>query len=144
LRYSDKKLDNSRNLAHSGVQTRSEIPGWREQRTAMDVIEQVNADTLAIRIAAWKTLVVDLREVSAFRCIRIPEAIQISLPDLRASVQGLPLETSVSLVCETGEKCPAAASILWNLGYRKIAVLTGGFATYVNRGLPVTTIAAPP
>jgi rhodanese-related sulfurtransferase len=104
------------------------------------VIENIDADTLAVRLAAWKTLVVDVRDATEFRAARIPEAIQIPLHELTLGLRGLPLGTSLSLVCQTGEQAILAARLLWELGYRKLAVLTDGFAGYVQRGLPVSTL----
>jgi rhodanese-related sulfurtransferase len=102
------------------------------------VIEEIDADTLIIRMAAWKTVTVDVRDRSVFPGARIPEALSIPLSELAASIRGLPLETSVSLVCETGVDCSLGASILWKLGYRKLAILRGGFANNLQLGLPVT------
>lgn len=101
------------------------------------MIEHIDADTLAIRIAAWKTVVVDVRDAISFHAARIPEAILIPLEELTSALRGLPLETSLSLVCESGEQSNRAATLLWDTGYRNIAVLQGGFASYVERGLPV-------
>lgn len=103
------------------------------------MIEHIDADTLAVRVAAWKTIVIDVREAGAFQAGRIPEAILVPFDELEAALRGLPIETSLSLVCETGEQASAAALKLWDSGYHNIAVLKGGFASYVDRGLPVTT-----
>jgi rhodanese-related sulfurtransferase len=107
---------------------------------ANGMIEDIDADTLAIRIAAWKTVVLDLREENAFRAARVPEALLIPINELATALHGLPFETSLSIVGETCEQCRLAADSLWNLGYRHIAVLKGGFANYVQRGLPVSTL----
>jgi rhodanese-related sulfurtransferase len=103
-------------------------------------VEDIDADTLAIRIAGWKTLVLDLRHESAFRAGRIPEAILIPRNELATALQGLPFETSLSLICDTWEQSRSVAGLLWDMGYRNIAVLRGGFATYIERGLPVSTL----
>jgi rhodanese-related sulfurtransferase len=103
------------------------------------VIEDIDPDTLAVRMAAWKTVVLDVREISGRPTARIPEAILIPLRELKVSLVGLPLETRVSLVCETGEQSRVAAAILAELGYRNIAVLRGGLTGYVERGLPVVS-----
>lgn len=102
------------------------------------MIEEIDADTLAIRLAAWKTVALDVRDRNTISAGRIPEAILIPLSQLTTSINGLPLETSLSLICETGAESSLAASILWSLGYRKLAILKGGFESYVRQGLPVT------
>ncbi len=118
---------------------RPEWPTGSDPMRSLHVIEHIDADTLAIRIAAWKTVVVDVRDAHAFQAARIPEAILVPLEELVTALRGLPLETCLSLVCETGKQSDAAAVMLSDCGYRNIAVLTGGFANYVQRGLPVAT-----
>ena len=100
-------------------------------------IEHITADTLAVRLAAWKTVVADIRDPAAFRAAHISEAIRLPLHNLIGSLAGLPRETSLSLVCETGALCTFAASLLWKAGYRELAVVKGGFAAYVEQGLPL-------
>ncbi|MBV9405743.1 MAG: rhodanese-like domain-containing protein [Acidobacteriaceae bacterium] len=101
------------------------------------MIEHIDADTLAVRIAAWKTLVLDVRDANASQSGRIPEALRIPISELARGVRGLPLETCLTVVCDTGEQASAAAVTLWDCGYRNIAVLKGGFSSYLERGLPV-------
>lgn len=103
-------------------------------------VEDIDPDTLAVRVAAWKTLVVDVRDANAFRAARIPEAILIPFEELATALRGLPIETSLSIVCETGEQSRIAGNLLWDLGYRNVAVLKGGFVSYLQRGLPVCTL----
>src|SRR5437868_3212232 len=104
------------------------------------MIEDIDPDTLAVRVAAWKTVVMDLRDENAFRAGRIPDAILIPADELATALRGLPLGTSLSIIGETCEQSRTAADFLWDLGYRHIAILTGGFASYVQRGLPVSTL----
>jgi len=101
-------------------------------------IEQITPDTLAVRLAAWKTVVADIRDAAAFRRAHIPDAIRIPLNDLTGALAGLPFETSLSLICEIGAVCSFAASLLWKAGYRQLAIVKGGFAAYVEHGLPLT------
>jgi rhodanese-related sulfurtransferase len=101
------------------------------------MIEDIDPDILAVRMAAWKTVVLDVRDATSVPITRIPDAISIPLRDLRISLDGLPLETRLSLVCDTGEQSRVAAAILMELGYRNISVLRGGLTSYVERGLPV-------
>lgn len=103
------------------------------------MIEHIDADTLAIRIAGWKTVVLDVRAANAVETGGIPEAIRIPVDELATGVRGLPLETCLSIVCDIEEQASVAALKLWDCGYRKIAVLKGGFASYIERRLPLST-----
>ena len=113
------------------------VEDWRAARGAAGTIEHITPDTLAIRLAAWKTVVADLRDAAAFRRAHIPDAVRIPLNNLTGALAGLPVETSLSLVCEIGTLCSFAGSLLWNAGYRQLAIVKGGFAAYVEHGLPL-------
>lgn len=115
----------------------SAVEEWRQTHGVAGTIEHITADTLAVRLAAWKTIVADIRDPAAFRKAHIPESILIPLQNLAAALDGLPPQTSLSLVCDEGKHCTFAASLLWNSGYRRLAILRGGFAAYVEHGLPL-------
>jgi rhodanese-related sulfurtransferase len=36
-----------------------------------------------------------------------------------------------------GKRASFAASVVWNLGYRNVAILKGGFAAYLENHLPL-------
>lgn len=110
---------------------------WQSTEGALCTIEELDAQRLAVRLAAWKTVVLDLRDRAAFRLAHMPEALNLSLENLRSSIAGLPHETAVAVVCETGESSSFAASLLWNLNYRKLAILSGGFRSYLESGMPL-------
>ncbi|HEX4228311.1 MAG TPA: rhodanese-like domain-containing protein [Bryobacteraceae bacterium] len=117
---------------------------WRQKVGPLAKIEEISADNLAVRIAAWKTLVLDVRGGEQDQMARIPESIQIPLEELLSSIIGLPLETNLTVVCETGQHSSLAGSLLWRLGYRNLSTLTGGMKSYVRRGLRVVTQASNP
>lgn len=116
------------------------IEDWRKMHRDTGTIEYITADTLAIRLAAWKTIVADIRAPEVFRKAHVPEAILVPLNNLVGAMEGLPRETSLSLICEMGKLCTFAASLLWNAGYRKLAIVKGGYAAYVELGLPLTGV----
>ena len=110
---------------------------WSRTRGDLATIEELEPDRLAVRVAAWKTVVLDVREESAFAQAHIPEALHIPLDNISHSVAGLPERTSISVVCETGEKAGFAGSLLSRLGYGEVAILRGGFRAYVDARLPI-------
>ncbi len=110
---------------------------WQNGGGALGTIEELEPEALAVRIAAWKTIVVDSRDPEAFRRAHIPEALNLSLKDFQASIAGLPHQSALTVVCETGEQSSFAASLLWNLNYRNVAILRGGFQRYLEAGLRI-------
>ncbi|MBV9759536.1 MAG: rhodanese-like domain-containing protein [Acidobacteriaceae bacterium] len=113
------------------------IETWRKTQPNTGKIEYISAETLGVRLAAWKTVVADIRDPAAFRKAHIPDAISIPLNNLAAALDGLPRQTSLSLVCDEGKSCTFAASLLWSAGYRQLAVVRGGFAAYLEHGFPL-------
>jgi rhodanese-related sulfurtransferase len=113
------------------------VEHWRQNHPPAGAIDHITADTLAVRLAAWKTVVADIRDPVAFRKAHIPDAILIPLDSLAAALEGLPRQTSLSLICDEGKHCTFAASLLWNAGYRQLAIVRGGFAAYVEHGFPL-------
>jgi hydroxyacylglutathione hydrolase len=114
---------------------------WRKRRGALGSIELLEADMLAVRVSAWKTVVIDTRGRAAFGRARIPESLCIPLDSLTGALAGLPTETALCVVCETGTRASFAASLIWNLGFRNISFLRGGFAAYRERRLPLAQSA---
>jgi len=122
-----------------------ELGGWsspktmelRARRGTLGSIEALAADRLAVRVSAWKTLVIDTRGRAAFANARIPESLCIPLDSLAGELAGLPAETALCTVCETGSRASFAASLIWNLGFRNVAFLRDGFAAYREHRLPL-------
>ena len=112
---------------------------WRKNNGPLGAIEQIEPETLAIRLAGWKTILLDVRDSAAFESAHIAEALSIPLACLTSSLQGLPLETPISIICNTGNKSSLAASLLWNLNYRNLAIVRGGFQNYIERSLAIVT-----
>jgi rhodanese-related sulfurtransferase len=140
------KCEKPQDLVRDFAKHKFEIAGWfqpdvlRDWQTAggaLGTIEELDPEVLAVRIAAWKTIVIDLREPHAYRRAHIAEALNLSLKHFRASVAGLPQQSSVTVVCETGDRSSFGASLLWNMNYSNVAILRGGFQRYVEAGLPV-------
>jgi rhodanese-related sulfurtransferase len=117
---------------------------WKNGGELLGTIEELEPEALAVRIAAWKTIVLDLRDSEAFRRAHIPEALNLSLKNFKSSVVGLPHESTLTVVCETGEPSSFVASLLWKMNYRNLAILRGGFRRYREAGLRVVRPGATP
>jgi hydroxyacylglutathione hydrolase len=127
----------SLNLEFGGGCGTDLIERWRKHHGDLASLEVIEAGTLAVRVSAWKTLVFDMRSPAAFERMRIPEALHIPPDNFALSLAGLPAETAVCVVCEAGDRASFAASVVWNLGFRKVAFLKGGFAAYLENRLPL-------
>jgi hydroxyacylglutathione hydrolase len=132
-----KFLERFHDIPIAGCFPASAVQHWQATRGALAMIECISADTLAVRLAAWKTVVADIRDAAVFRRAHIPESIRVPINNLTGALTGLPFQTSLSLICEIGTRCSFAASLLWKAGYRELAIVKGGFASYVEHGLPL-------
>ena len=129
-----RRLGMPRMVAHV---TSADLVTWETRFGKLGSIEEIGSDTVAIRLAGWKTVVVDIRDSSLFREAHIPDSIHIELDELAYSLWGLPEQTRITIVCKDGAVSPLAASLLCRAGFQNLAVLSGGFAAYRLHGLPV-------
>ena len=100
------------------------LGAWHQQFGDLSVVEEIDADTLAVRVAAWKTLVIDVGDANSIQRSWPSESIRIPLTELSSSLMGLPVSTRLTVVCDSSRPGSLAASILWKLGYRQLSVST--------------------
>lgn len=131
-----------RGIRVAGWLTPDVIREWSRKRGELMCFEEVAADTLAVRIASWKTVVLDIRNSSSFEAGHVPHALHITPDILSGSLTGLPSETSLSLLCDSGARAGFAASLLCRMGYTNIAIVRGGFQAYARLGLPIVRRSA--
>ncbi|HEY6989477.1 MAG TPA: rhodanese-like domain-containing protein [Bryobacteraceae bacterium] len=132
-----KAVASGLDLEFGGAWGPAGIEEWRKRYGDLGSLEVVAADTLAVRVSAWKTVVIDTRARAAFERARIREALHIPADTLTGSLTGLPAQTALCVVCEMGKRASFAASVMWNLGYRNVSILRGGFAAYLDSHLPL-------
>ena len=87
-----------------------------------------------------KAVLVDIRDADAIaQAGALPEAKRIALADLKAKADSLSKnkETPVVVVCQTGQRSGAAATVLKAAGYSQVFTLEGGVAAWVEAGMPV-------
>jgi rhodanese-related sulfurtransferase len=100
---------------------------WRRRRGAL-------GSSPGLRL---ETIVIDTRRLAAFAVARIPESICLPLENLTRALAGLPVETVLCVVFETGNRARFAAALIGNLGFRNVSLLRGGFAAYREHRLPL-------
>lgn len=106
---------------------------------ALESIPQVDSAQLQLRLEAGEQLVViDVREPEEFARGKIPGAYTIPRGVLEGQVDGrLPRESTVVLYCAAGGRSALAAKSLAEMGFSKVENLQGGFASWVESGMPV-------
>jgi rhodanese-related sulfurtransferase len=98
---------------------------WRKAGLEISSIEVITPDTLAIRLAGWSTIVLDIGEQGPGP-VSHPTALNFRLDDLPMSLDGLPAETAICLTADSTGTASFAASLLWNFGFHKMSYLKNG------------------
>ena len=111
------------------------VAAWQRCNASLPSIQQITSENLKIRLAGWKTVVIDIRSDQEFAKLDCPDAIHIPMKAISSSLFGLPKCTSIVLIGRTLEEAVFCASLLWTLGYTETSVLEPG--ANLNRREPV-------
>lgn len=95
---------------------------------------QTTADGLAIEPGA---VLVDVREADEWRAGRARGARHIPLGQLPESLDQLPREAPVYLICASGNRSRRAAAYLQKNGFNRPVNVRGGTAAWQRAGLPI-------
>lgn len=82
-------------------------------------------------------VLIDVRPDKAFRDGHIAGARRSDLGDVEGALRNAAKDDAVVLYCETGATSDKAAEKLALAGYRKVATLRGGIATWRTENLPL-------
>lgn len=77
-------------------------------------------------------LMIDVRGEAEFKKGHIPDAINISLKELRSRLNTLPKDKPIFLNCLVGLRSYLAQRVLVQNGYANVKTLAGGYKTFVN------------
>jgi glyoxylase-like metal-dependent hydrolase (beta-lactamase superfamily II)/rhodanese-related sulfurtransferase len=109
---------------------------WAMLRSAPP-IEAVGIAALQARDP--ETLLLDVREPDEYLHGHVPGAVNIPQADLASRLDELPREQRLLLICEHGMRSLRAAQFLRQMGYERVATVTGGTAAWRAGGHPLTT-----
>jgi hydroxyacylglutathione hydrolase len=120
------------------------MTSWRLERRDVARIERLDVDGLHERLEAEPSLqILDVREDSEWRDVRIPGSIHLPYHDIEEMPEGLDPARPVAVICMSGQRSAVAASILQRLGADGVVhVVDGGVGTWRRRGWPVENGAA--
>jgi hydroxyacylglutathione hydrolase len=80
---------------------------------------------------------IDVRGPGEWEAGHVPGARNAALPRLLDSLGDLDREAPLAVVCQTGYRSAAAASVLRRAGFTDVLDLTGGTAAWIDAGRPV-------
>jgi rhodanese-related sulfurtransferase len=98
----------------------------------------VEASSVAERLADRSVVVVDVRQPAEWRRGHIRGSLNLPLPQLATQLQRLPEDATIVAVCASGHRSAAATRTLQRAGYRA-ENLKGGMRSWSRAGLPLHT-----
>jgi rhodanese-related sulfurtransferase len=82
-------------------------------------------------------IVLDVRQSEEFAEGHVPNAVLIPLGKLEARASELPKDTTLYVICRSGNRSRQASDILVNLGFKDVRNIDGGFIAWENAGYEV-------
>lgn len=83
--------------------------------------------------------VLDVREVSEWEVVHIPDATLIPLGELERRLGELPKDQDILVVCRSGNRSATGRDILLNAGFTNVTSLDGGMNDWVASSYEVVT-----
>lgn len=132
-----------RDLAMIGLdRVAGHVPGaalesWQAEGASRGTITMIDVDQLHKRMERGEVAVVDVRGASEWQAGHLPAVPNIPVGYLLARRDELPRDRPLVLHCGSGARSAIAASVLQAAGMTNVVNLVGGYAEWVQRGLPV-------
>lgn len=119
-------------------------PAWLADGREPATLEQITVDDLARRLADDRAAltVVDVRQPGEHGGGHVPGSLNLPVRELEARRSAIDQGRTVALICETGYRSSAAASLLARHGVQPLLNVVGGTAAWIAAGLPVETSEA--
>ena len=110
-------------------------------RSLLSPIKVISNREATLLINRENGVVLDVRTIDEFAKGHIVDAVNIPVSQITANNLS-PIEkhkdVPTIVVCESGMRAPAAASVLSKAGFTRVFVLRGGLASWRGENLPVT------
>jgi hydroxyacylglutathione hydrolase len=113
------------------------LEAWRESRSALQTIPQMDAPQVRAGVDAGQLTLLDVRNGSEWDAGHVPGASNIPVADLDARLAEVPQDRPVVVHCQSGSRAAIAASLLRARGVGEVRVFSRGFAEWSAAGYPV-------
>jgi hydroxyacylglutathione hydrolase len=116
------------------------LDAWRASGRDLAVLSQLTADELASRLPGGLT-VLDVRRLGEYEGGHVPGARHIPVEELQSRISELDPATELAVVCQSGYRSSAAASLLERAGFGALHNVVGGTAGWIEAGHATETAA---
>ncbi len=98
------------------------------------------ARAITVQEAAAKreagAFILDVRELSEWNTVHIPNATLIPLGELASRVDELPKDQEIVVVCHSGNRSAQGRDILLKAGFTQVTSMAGGMTQWESAGYP--------
>ncbi len=99
------------------------------------ITEVTPADTIARRSADPSVVLIDVREDREWNLGHAAGAVHMSRGTIESKIDSaVPRDATVILYCASGNRSALSAESLMQMGYTKVASMSGGFRGWVDAG----------
>jgi len=137
-------------LARVGIETAGGylaggMAAWDKDRRPVARLPQMPVDELKHRAAENRMLqVLDVRRPGEYTGGHMPGAKNVPLAALAAELARLDRGRPTAVICQSGYRSSAAASLLAREGFKDLANVVGGTSAWIQAGFPVETAEVAP
>jgi rhodanese-related sulfurtransferase len=118
------------------------MTAWANAGLDADSLESISVPELRRRLDAGTVRVIDTRLYSEFAAGHIDGSVHVAAPDVRSEHPALQPESSLAVICNTGNRSVLAASLLRLRGFRDVVNVIGGTTAWQAAFYPLTAPAA--
>jgi glyoxylase-like metal-dependent hydrolase (beta-lactamase superfamily II)/rhodanese-related sulfurtransferase len=113
------------------------VAGWRDAGRELATLPQVSVTDLELRLRTpgEAPLVLDVRAPGEHGARHVPGALNLPLPELLARADELDPGRPTAVICASGYRSSAAASLLRRAGFDRLWNVSGGTNAWVAAGL---------
>lgn len=113
------------------------IESWASWGGALATVPQISVNELAKLVTAGGASVIDVRGAAEWEHGHLPQAANIPVGYLTDRLDEIPADKPLVVHCQSGARSAIAASVLQANGRNNVVNLTGGFAEWEKRKMPV-------
>ena len=95
------------------------------------------SETKVIYDSGNKCQIIDVREISEYISVRIPNSKLVSLSEFEQKMNLIERTKPSYFLCGIGKRAQKAAEYLESLGYKDLYVIDGGIKAWIEAGFPV-------
>lgn len=112
------------------------VAAWQSSGRELATVSQLAVDELATRLAGGPDglLVVDVRQPAEYAAGHVPGALNLPVRELEERRGDLDASRPLALICATGYRSSAAASLLMGHGFQQLSNVVGGTVAWIEAG----------